>query len=168
MQRRVTLVTLVLTAFLVVFVSEGTAAKPVRGPALGPPSLSFPAGMVCPFEVFAEAVENRQTETVFSDGTIVYTGFFLTRLVNVENDKELTLVSQGPVRLSPEGENLRISTQGPIIFFFFPGDAGPGDDSVGRTYIFHGNTSTLVDPATGLFLSFDYRGRATDLCAALA
>lgn len=168
MRRRAILVIFVLAAFLAVFASSGNAAKPVRGPALGPPSLSFPAGVVCPFEVYAEALVNRQTETIFSDGRIVYTGFFLTKVANVENDEELTLVSQGPVRLEPEGQNLRISSQGPIIFFFFPGDAGPGDDSVGRTYFFHGNTSTLVDPATGAFLSFDYVGKATDLCAALA
>jgi len=121
---------------------------------------------VCSFEVYVEVAENRQTEKIFSDGTIVHTGFFSTRLVNTENDAELTLVSQGPVRFTPEGDNLRISTQGPIIFFF-PGDAGPEDTSIGRAYYFHGKTSTLVDLQTFLFLSFDYRGKATDLCAAL-
>jgi len=168
MLRRVTLVVVVLAACTAAFVPAANSAKPIRGPAGGPPSLTFPAGVVCPFAVFAEAVENRQTETIFSDGTIVYTGFFLTRVVNVENDKELTLVSQGPVRLSFEGATVHLSTQGPIIFFFFPGDAGPGDDSVGRTYIFYGNTATVADAATFAFLSFDYDGRAVDLCAALA
>ena len=168
MLRRVTLVVVMLAACTAAFVPAANSAKPIRGPAEGPPSFTFPAGMVCPFAVFAEAVENRQTETIFSDGSILITGFFLTRVVNVENDKELTLVSGGPVRLSPEGENLRVTTHGPIVFFFFPGDAGPGDDSIGRTYFFHGNTSTLVVPATGEFLSFDHRGQATDLCAALS
>jgi hypothetical protein len=167
MFRRLTLVVVVLAACTAALVPAANSAKPIRNPAVGPPSLEFPAGAVCPFAVFAEPVENRQTETIFSDGRITYTGFFLTRVVNTENDKELTLVSGGPVTLTPEGDNLRIETRGPIIFFFFPGDAGPGDDSVGRTYFFHGHTSTLADP-TGLFLSFEHQGMATDLCAALA
>jgi hypothetical protein len=165
----VSLVTVVLaTALAAVLAGSATAAKPIRGPALGPGSFTFPAGVVCPFAVLAEEVENRQTETIFSDGTVVYTGFFLTRIVNLENDEEITLVSGGPARLSQEGANTRLSTQGPIIFFFFPGDAGPGDPSVGRTYIFYGNTSTLADSATFAFLSFSYKGRAIDLCARLA
>jgi hypothetical protein len=88
--------------------------------------------------------------------------------VNTENDKELTLVSGGSVRLSPEGANLRVEIRGPIIFFFFPGDAGPGDTSVGRSYYFHGHTSGLLDPSTFVGLSFEHHGVATDLCAALA
>jgi len=144
------------------------AAKPVRNPFVAPPPTTFPAGLVCPFEVFVETVENRQTETIFSDGTTKITGFFSTRVVNTENDEELTLVSGGSVRLSPEGANLRVEIRGPIIFFFFPGDAGPGDTSVGRSYYFHGHTGGLVDPSTFVGLSFDHHGVATDLCAALA
>ena len=91
-----------------------------------------PRGHGGPFEVYGEALGTSAESG--TDGRTVYTGFFLTKIVNVENDKEITLVSQGPgASGSPDGQNVRISSQGPIIFFFFPGDAGPGDDSVGRT-----------------------------------
>ena len=168
MLRRLSLVVVVLAACTAALVPAANAAKPIRNPFVAPPPTTFPAGLVCPFEVFVEAVENRQTETIFSDGTIKVTGFFSTRVVNTENDEELTLVSGGSVRLSPEGDNLLVEIRGPIIVFFFPGDAGPGDVSVGRTYYLHGHTSAVVDPATFLFVSFEHRGEATDLCAALA
>lgn len=166
--RRLVLVISVCAALFAAFASAGSASKPVRGPFAGPPPTTFPAGMVCPFSVYAEAVENRQTETVFSDGTVLVTGFFLTLVRNVETGKELTLVSQGSVRIDPEDGNLRVTIDGPIIVFFFPGDAGPGDASVGRSYFFHGRTSFLVDTTTFLISSFDHSGKATDLCAALS
>jgi hypothetical protein len=164
---RVTLV-VVLAACTAAFVPAADSAKPIRNPFVAPPPTTFPEGMVCPFEVFAETVENRQTETTYSDGTTKITGFFSTRVVNTENDKELTLVSGGSVRLSLEGANLRVEVRGPIIFFFFPGDVGPGDVSVGRTYYFHGYTSAVVDLSTFVGLTFEHHGEATDLCAALA
>jgi hypothetical protein len=160
----------ILAAVLTAALASGAGAtKPIRNPAAGPPSLAFPAGGVCPFPVFAEVLENRQTETIFSNGEIQFTGFFLTRVTNMANpDNSLELVSGGPVRLSFGETTFHITTRGPIIFFFFPGDAGPGDDSVGRTYYFHGHTEIEAVQATGLFVSFEFSGKADDLCAALA
>lgn len=167
MARRFAVATFVLVA-TAVFAATANATKPVRGPAAGPPSFTFPAGMVCPFPVLAEAVENRQTETIFSNGEIQYTGFFLTRVTNTANGKSADFVSGGPARLTPTGNLLTLETRGPIVFFFFPGDAGPGDDSTGRTYYFRGHTEVLVDPATFEFLEFGFTGNATDVCAMLA
>ena len=155
-------------ALTAAFAGGASAAKPIRNPADGPPLLDFPAGMVCPFPVVAEALENRQTETVFSNGDIVYTGFFLTRVTNVANGASLTLVSGGPVRLTPGPITTQITSNGPIIFFFFPGDAGPGDNNMGRTYFFRGRTETVADSETFAFNSFAYTGKADDLCTALA
>ena len=143
------------------------AAKPIREPYIAPPATTFPAGLVCPFEVYVDVVENRQTQKTFSDGSVLVTGFFLTRVVNTENEKELTLNSQASVRVQPEGDLLRFTFNGPIIIFFFPGDAGPGDTSTGRAYLFRGNTSFVADEAFA-FVSFASSGNATDLCAALA
>lgn len=168
MLRRITFVVVVIAACTAALAPTANSAKPDRHPFTGPPPTTFPAGLVCPFAVFAEGVENRQTETIFSDGTVLVTGFFRTRVVNLSTGKELSLVSQGSVRLTFDGPLLRISTRGPIIFFFFPGDAGPGDVSKGRSYYFHGNVDGVVDLTTGLGLSFAYNGRADDLCAALA
>ena len=156
-------------ALTTALVGGAGATQPIRNPAEGPGSFTFPAGVVCPFPVFAEALENRQTETIFSNGDIQFTGFFLTGVTNLDKpENTLELVSQGPARLSFGETTFRLTTRGPIIFFFFPGDAGPGDDNTGRTYFFHGRTETEIVTATGEFLSFEHTGKADDLCAALA
>jgi hypothetical protein len=67
---RVTLVVVMLAACMAALVPAANAGKPTRNPFVAPPPTTFPAGLVCPFEVFVETVENRQTETIFSDGTI--------------------------------------------------------------------------------------------------
>jgi hypothetical protein len=152
-----------------VFAGSALAGKPDRSPAGGPPSLEFPAGVVCPFAVKAEALENRQTVTVFDNGKTQFTGFFLTGVTNLANGKSVELVSGGPVRITDAGGGLiNLQTSGPLVFFFFPGDAGPGDVSTGRTYYIRGNTHVLVDPVTSAFHAFDYSGNARDICAELA
>jgi hypothetical protein len=146
--------------------SAAYGGKPTREPAESG-SFSFPAGMVCPFAVDGEVAANRQTETTFSSGKVAITGFFASRLI--ANGKEITLVTPGPVFISPGDDGpLHLKATGPIIFFFFPGDAGPGDTSTGRTYLFKGHVEVVIDPATFEFLEFGYRGQATDLCEALA
>ena len=168
MTRRLLAVTLAVTASFVLLATPAEGAKPVRGPAQGPPPADFPAGLVCSFPVHVETVESKQTETIFSDGTIVRTGFNSTLVRNAaEPENELILVTQGRQHITFEGDNLRLRTQGPILFFFFPGDEGPGDESEGRTYLITGNTEVLVDP-NFTFLSFSYSGRARDICAELA
>ena len=92
----------------------------------------------------------------------------LRQLTNASNGNSITLNASGPVGLTPEGDNLRLVSGGSLIFFFFPGDAGPGDVSTGRTYLVRGRASVLVDPVTLAFLSFESNGNVTDLCAELA
>ena len=167
MVRRISLLVGTAMAATAVLAGAAGATKPERGPAEATP-FTFPAGMVCAFPVYAEPTANRQTETIFSSGKVHFTGFFESRVVNLTNGKEATFVTSGPARLTPDGELLKLTTSGPLLFFFFPGDAGPGDQSTGRTYLFHGRTETLVDPATFEFLSFSYTGRAQDVCAMLS
>jgi hypothetical protein len=146
----------------------GAAAdKPDRGPA---PSavFDFPAGLVCPFALSGVPTENRQHLTSFANGKVAFNGYFEAQLTNVANGKSITLNANGAVRLTPEGDLLRIQSSGPIIWFLFPGDAGPGDVTTGRTILTRGNTSVLADPATLAFHSFETNGNVTDLCAALA
>jgi hypothetical protein len=140
--------------------------KPAREPAESG-NFSFPAGMVCPFAVEGEVAANRQTQTTFSNGKVAYTGFFASRLI--ANGKETTLVTPGPVFITPGADGLLyLKSTGPLIFFFFPGDAGPGDTSTGRTYLFKGHVEVVIEPATFEFLGFSYSGQAVDLCAVLA
>jgi hypothetical protein len=146
---------------------SAAADKPDRGPAPSGP-LDFPAGAVCPFAVSGIPTENRQHVTAFANGKVAFNGFFEAQLTNVSNGKSITLNANGAVRLTPEGDLLRIQSSGPIIWFLFPGDAGPGDVTTGRTYLVKGNTDVLADPETLAFHSFETNGNVTDLCAALA
>ena len=166
--RKLLRASVLLTVAAAVFAAAAQGAKPVRAPAGSPPPADFPAGLVCSFPVHVEVAEHRQTDTIFSDGSIVRTGFSSTLVRNAaEPENELILNTQGRQHITFEGDNLRLRTQGPILFFFFPGDKGPGDESEGRTYLITGNTEVLVDP-NFTFLSFSYSGRARDICAELA
>lgn len=158
----------VLTAVALVVIGVGAAygAKPVREPA-NLSGFSFPAGQVCPFALEAEVVTDRVTETTFPSGKFASRGFFAGRLI--ANGNEITLPAPGPVTIIPRSDGLlELKSTGPSIFFFFPGDAGPGDTSTGRTYLLKGHAEILVDPTTFAFLDFSFSGTAVDLCAALA
>jgi hypothetical protein len=146
-------------------VGVAQAAKPERRPA-PVTEFSFPAGLVCPFAVEAEVVTNRQTETTFSSGKVAVRGFFEGRLIG--NGNEITLNASGPITITPRTDGLlELKATGPTIVFFFPGDAGPGDTSTGRTYLLKGHAEILVDPSTFAFVDFGLSGQAVDLCAAL-
>jgi hypothetical protein len=146
---------------------SAAADKPDRGPAPSGP-LDFPAGLVCPFAVSGVPTENRQHVTVFAGGKVQFNGFFAAQLTNVANGKSITLNANGAVRLTQDGDNQLIESTGPIIWFLFPGDAGPGDVTTGRTILTKGHTEVVADPATLAFHSFETDGNVTDLCAALA
>jgi hypothetical protein len=146
---------------------SAAADKPDRGPAPAA-DFEFPAGMVCPFAVTAVTAENRQHVTAFANGKLQFNGFFETQLTNASNGKSITLNSSGSVRLIPAGDEVRIRSSGPLIWFLFPGDAGPGDVTTGRTLYVRGNTEVLADPATFEFHFFETKGNVTDLCAELA
>jgi hypothetical protein len=160
-------VAVLAAAVLAVFgVGAAYGAKPVREPAQLT-GFSFPAGLVCPFAVEAEVVTDRVTETMFSSGKVALRGFFAGRLIG--NGNEITVAAPGPITITPRSDGLiDFKSTGPSIIFFFPGDAGPGDTSTGRTYLLKGHTEILVDPTTFAFLDFTFSGRAVDLCAALA
>jgi hypothetical protein len=146
---------------------SAAADKPERGPAPSGP-LDFPAGVVCPFAVSGTVTENRQHVTAFANGKVAFNGYFEAELTNVATGTSITVNASGAVRLTEDGDEVRIQGSGPIIWFLFPGDAGPGDVTTGRTYLVRGNTEVLADPATFAFHSFETDGNVTDLCAALA
>ena len=124
--------------------------------------------MVCPFAVSGVPTENRQHLTAFANGKVAFNGYFEAQLTNVANGKSITVNSNGALRLTQAGDETRIQSSGPLIWFLFPGDAGPGDVTTGRTYLVKGHTEVLADPATFAFHSFETNGNVTDLCAELA
>ena len=153
----------------VVLAATAQAGKPVRVPYNALPPVTFPAGVACSFPLTIEALVNKQTQTTFSNGEMLQTGGFVVSVQNASNpDNSLTLNVPGAVRTTVVGSELHVTTHGPILFVFFPGDAGPGDVNTGRTYLIDGRAEFVVDPTTFAFVSFVYTGHATDICAALA
>ena len=153
-------------AFLMALSLSTDAAKPVRVPE--PPSeAAFPAGGACPgFDVHLRT-ETRGSMRVFANGEIQSTGFERAWVTNVASGKQIELVVNGRVRIIPpdDGEGLLVTT-GPQVIIFFPGDAGPGDNSEARTYYFRGKTRIAIDE-NFTFLDFTFSGNSIDLCAEL-
>ena len=132
--------------------------------------VTFPAGLVCSFELKVEGdgsgvrVERSPTNgryLAISAGT----GQDL-RLTNISTNASLTLQGSGAVQMTkqplPNGYMLMKLT-GSNILFMFPTDmpAGPS------TTLYVGQLNYSVD-ALGNFIVLSSSGRQTDLCAALA
>ena len=164
--RRTAVAAVVGVGLAITAVGAAQGAQPERSPV--PSSgFSFPAGMVCSFAVDAEVATNRQFSLTFSSGKVATHGFFEGTLL--ANGNELSVVQPGSMVITPADNDLiNVTLNGPIVVFFFPGDAGPGDTSTGRTYLLKGHAELLVDPETFEFLEFEHSGAAEDLCAALA
>ena len=157
----------VVTIAAAALAGSAAADKPDRGPAPAA-DFEFPAGVVCPFAVSGTTAENRQHLTVFAGGKVQINGFFAATVTNLANGNSITLNANGSVRLTQAGDDQLIESTGPIIWFLFPGDAGPGDTTTGRTILTKGHTRVLADPETLEFHAFETNGSVTDICAALA
>ena len=147
---------------------SAAADKPDRGPAPGGP-LDFPAGLVCPFPVSGIPTENRQHLTAFANGKVAFNGYFEAQLTNVANGKSITVNSSGAIRLTQAGDEPRIQSSGPLIWFLLPRRRGARrrDDGSHATWS-RGTPRWVADSATFAFHSFETDGNVTDLCAELA
>jgi hypothetical protein len=88
----------------------------------------------------------------------------------VDTGKSLVVQLAGATSYSPPGEDGTsvAHTAGKVIWGFWPGDAGPGDLSSGRTYVFVGSTTALL-AADYTSLDFSYSGKILmDVCAAIS
>jgi hypothetical protein len=123
---------------------------------------------VCSFPVHGEVLVNRQKITVFSDGRQLVTGAFVSQWTNTDNDETIVTNAPGPLTFTPndDGTTSLVGT-GQNVYFFFPGDLGPGEP--GALLLLDGHTSEQFD-ATGALVqgSFTHSGSAVDLCAALS
>lgn len=160
----------VLVATLTLLVgasSSAYAAKPDRVPE-APADVTFPAGIVCPSFAVQVLGETRSWVNTFSSGKVQATGYERVAVTNVSNGEQIELIANGRVAISPREDGLlTLEITGPQFIFFFPGDAGPGDQSTGRTYYFRGHT-TIVTDATFTFYEFAFSGTSFDVCAALS
>jgi hypothetical protein len=106
--------------------------------------------------------------TVFSDGRVTVTGAYKARLTNLSTGEFVDVNAPGPITIVPNPDGtLTVSGRGRTLFFFFPGDLGPGKPGA-LLYM----TGLVVETLTGDFsatLSFRHEGGTTeDLCETLA
>ena len=156
-----------LGTLLMVLSSSAFGAKPDRTPE-APADVVFPAGVACPsFEVRIQT-ETRGSVNVFANGEIQSTGYERAWVTNLSSQRQLELIVNGRVHIIPPngGEGEFVAT-GPQIIIFFPGDAGPGDESEARMYYFKGDSRAIIDELF-TFLEFEFSGKSMDLCAALS
>jgi hypothetical protein len=122
---------------------------------------------ICPFPVAVNVLTNKEFVTTFSDGRQLITGVFKLRLTNLDDpSKSLDVNVSGPgvITVSEEGE-LTLRAKGRWLFFFFPGDLGPGEPGL---LVITTGLAVLTADAEGN-LSFTHRtGTTTDVCTALA
>ena len=136
----------------------------VPAASAGPPSgryqpgvlASFPAGLVCPAavgDVTANYLSGNWSLVGKSDGRLFQgmgTGWF--EVSGSKTGKAVVLQVSGVSIYSADGNEL--TSAGKALWAFFPGDAGPGNQSVGRVLYFVGTQTT--DWLAG---TFTYSGR---------
>jgi hypothetical protein len=165
--KRVMMIALVLLAAAVA-VPAATATPPIKVPVLAPED--FQLDGVCSFSIGFHVLVNRETQTTFSDGTILITGSFTDQITNLSDPtKSLIDNNSGPITETPnaDGSVISVKVTGQGALFFFPGQLGPG--SPGQLLLTNGLFQEQVD-ANGIVPgSVSYRGKTpTDVCIALA
>jgi hypothetical protein len=162
------LLTLLATAVAMtaVIAPSASATKPVRFP-LPPLPSTLPAD-ICGFPIDVETLSINQTGTVFSNGVFMANGKLKARLTNAAdptNSADLNISGPGKLIPQPDG-SLFIKAEGASLFFFFPGQLGPG--SPGALLLVHGLVTELIDASGNVVPgSFGPRGNVQDVCAML-
>ena len=143
-----------------------SAAPPVRVPAEFAP-IEFAAGEVCGFPLRLEATVNKQTITTFSDGRILITGAFRARATNLSTGESVELNTPGPLHIRPNPNGtLSVRGTGPTVFFFFPGDLGPGEPGA-LLYVRGQLRETVNAEFTAVVGPVTIRGRVQNICDTL-
>jgi hypothetical protein len=150
----ISLAALMLVAAIAVPVAA--ADKPVKEPS---PSDDFtiPAS-ICGFEVTVEILTDKGKAITFGDGRTMISGALSVRLTNSDDPtSSIVLNIPGPGTFEASGV---LTATGPWLFFFLPGDLGPGSPPI----LAYTKGRVLIDE-TGFHL---LGGTRTDLCPVLA
>lgn len=118
---------------------------------------------ICPFDVELTFLANEEFETVFSDGRTLITGTLKARLTNLASGNSIDVNISGPGVITETADTFEVKAEGRWLFFFFPGDLGPGSAGV---LVLTSGLAFLRGDASGL--SFTPARNTTDVCAALA
>lgn len=160
MKGLLTLLVVAVTAALVIPVA--TATRPIK--EFLPFEGAFLPG-ICPFDVEIVVTDNKEYSKTFSDGRMLITGKLKVTLINAETGKSLdaNISGQGVFRFHEDG-SLTLHAHGRWLFFFFPGQLGPG--APGRMFLNSGRVILNSGPE-GDEIS-KRTGHMRDVCAALA
>ena len=161
--RRALLVAIGLT-FLLVATEAAWADKPERFP-LGPTDGTLEG--VCPFPVGFTDLQNTQVVKIFSDGHIAIGGAYKIRVTNLDTGEYRDVNAPGTVRVIPNADGtLTTIGDGRLLFFFFPGELGPGQP--GALLYLSGRIVELTTPDYSEFFSVEHQGTVENLCLTLA
>jgi hypothetical protein len=155
--RRVATFFTMLALLALIAVPVAAADKPTREFVPAPSEFTIDSS-ICGFDVLVEVLTNNQYAITFSNGMTTVVGALSVRLTNLDDPTHsIVLNIPGPGFFDESGA---LKATGPWLFFFFPGDLGPGSPGV-LAY-----TVGLVRfDESGLH---PLAGRQVDLCAALA
>ena len=151
-------ITFALLALLAMIVAPVAAAdKPAREPLPAPSEFTLDAS-ICGFDVLVEVLTNKQYAITFSNGMTAVVGALSVRVTNLDDPTQsIVLNIPGPGFIDESGA---LTATGPWLFFFFPGELGPGSPGL----LAYTVGKVRVDE-TGFHL---LAGHQLDLCAALA
>jgi hypothetical protein len=142
------------------------AKAPSREPFIQEP-VTFAAGEVCSFQLRLENVRGGQTLTTFANGVVKITGSVWTRVTNVDAGKSITVNASGPATITPNADGtVALKATGRFLFFFFPGEIGPGRD--GALLLTTGLALETLSADFSRIISFSHpNGTTEDLCQTL-
>lgn len=158
------LAVLIALTFLLIAADAAWADKPTRFP-LGPVSGTLEG--VCPFAVGITELQNSQVVTIFSDGRTIITGGFKLRLTNLTTGEFRDVNAPGKVTLipNPDGTLTTVGT-GRTLFYFLPGELGPGEP--GAFFYLSGRIVEVTTPDYSQFFSVQHEGTTENLCVTMA
>lgn len=153
------------------FVPSALAGPPTsdRVP-IGTVLAMIPAESACPGAsagVRITDVGGNLTFTTFDSGRMLTTGRGELEITNIATGKSVVITTQGIVSVVQHDSGFEVRAIGTPLWVFYPGDAGPGDATIGRMYLFTGLTWAEQD-ASQTNISFGSIGRAQDVCAMIA
>ena len=163
--RRVSSILFLALALLGVTTGSAIAAAPERSKTTEL-IVEFPAGLVCDFAVQWKFVAGAN-ELIFrkanGDEVVRTAGKSRATITNLDSDASIVLNGGGRLDLifHPDG-TADIRGNGHMIAGYFPTDVGGPS-----MWHFRGRLADQVD-ATFTTVAHDFRGNATDLCAALS
>lgn len=165
--RRSSLIAFIVTLAAIAGGQPALAGGPTKEPAPLDP-ITFAAGVVCPFRLTLTAETNKQSLKIFPSGRVMINGSFRAGVTNESTGESIVVGNSGPLTITenPDG-TFTIRARGKSLFFFFPGDLGPGQP--GALLYMTGLLVEVVSADFSTIISFTHDGGTTEnLCETLA